>query len=260
MARRPYTPFASSSPSATTDLGSSSAATLFLVSGEVIVGELLSGDGKSIIVGLPASKHGRIPLGQPFGFELKSYGKAQRIFVVATSHDEQDSVHTVRLVLSNRATIEGAPGSLQTALFNERAAFRLPVNRDNVQGTSICSVTPSARGIRPGGARTSVRDSRFKATLLDMSFDGLGVLVSKETDAGLKGADCVHVEITTHLGIITIEGLICHRKEMPRGGGVTYGIAAGASRTARWKETDEQLLRRFITEQQRSSLERLRRA
>ncbi|QDV05976.1 hypothetical protein Poly30_14790 [Planctomycetes bacterium Poly30] len=240
--------------------------TLFLVSGEILDGEILSGDGRSIVVGLPASKRGRIPLGQPIGFELKgeapgrSTGKPQRISVVATKNDEQDSISTVRLVLSNRATIEGSPGSLQTALFNERAAFRLPVHRDTVQATTICSVTPSTRATRPGGARASVRGSRFKATLLDVSFDGIGVLVTEETDAGLKGAESVHLEIATHLGQITVEGLICHRKELPRGGGVRYGIAAGASRTARWKEADERLLRRFVTEQQRSSLERLRRA
>ncbi len=255
MARR-----ASSPPRIANGTGTSSAVCLYLTSGEILEGEILSGDGRSIIVGLPGSKRGLIPLGQPIGFELQGEGTPQRFAVVATRNEEQEGVSTVRLVLSNRSTIGGTRGTAQSALFNERASFRLPVQRDSVESATICSVTTSTRAVRIGGTRASVRGARFKATVLDVSFDGLGLLVTDKTHVGLKGALDVHIELATTVGKITIEGLICHQKQLPRGGGVRYGIAAGASRTARWRVEDERQLRRFVAEQQRASLARLRRA
>jgi hypothetical protein len=234
--------------------------TLFLTSGEVLNGEILSGDGNAIVVGLPASKRGRIPLGKPMGFELQGADPVQRLPVVATRNDEQDSISTVRLVLSNRALIGGTLGSAQTALFNERATFRLPVRRDSVSDAKICAVTASARAPRLGGTRASIRGPRHSVTILDVSFDGLGVRVSKSTHEQLTSASDVHIELETAVGLIVVEGAICHRQELPRGGGVRYGVAAGSSTAARWRDEDERSLRRFVTEQQRASLERLRRA
>lgn len=240
--------------------GATPAVSLFLSSGKVVDGEVLSGGGGSVIVGLPASGRGLVPLGKPIGLELKDDASPQRISVVATNHEDMDDVSTVRLILSNRATIDQVRGSTQLALFNERAAFRLPVHRESVDSATICSVTASSRSTRPHGPRVAVRGSRFKAKVLDVSFDGLGILVNEETDMGLKGAKDVHIEISTPGGKITVEGLICHRKEFSHGGGIRYGIAAGSSRTARWRVADEHQLRDFVTEQQRDSLSRLRRA
>ena len=234
--------------------------TLFLSSGEVLEGEILGGDGSAIVVGLPASKRGRIPLGKPIGFELNGADPVMRLPVVATRNNEQDSISTVSLVLSNRALIGGAQGSAQAALFNERASFRLPVGRNSVTEASICSVTASHRGPRAGGTRTSIRGPRHSVTVLDVSFDGLGILATKDTDSQLTSATDVHIELQTAVGPITVEGSICHRRELPRVGGVRYGIAAGASTAARWRDEDERMLRRFVTEQQRATLERLRRA
>ncbi len=247
------------SPSATRP-GTPPGVTLFLPSGEVLDGEILSGDGNAIVVGLQASKRGRIPLGKPIGFELQGANPSLRLPVVATRNDEQDSISTVRLVLSNRALISGAQGSAQAALFNERAAFRLPIVRNAVTDAKICMVTANARAPRAGGTRASIRGPRLSVTILDVSYDGLGVQVAKSTDEKLTGASDVHVQLETAVGQITVEGLICHRRELPRAGGVRYGIAAGASSAARWRDEDERMLRRFVTEQQRASLERLRRA
>ncbi|MEM8710726.1 MAG: PilZ domain-containing protein [Planctomycetota bacterium] len=236
------------------------AVTLYLGTGEEVEGEILSGDGRSITVGLPASRRGRIPLGQPTGLELHSVTPRHRISVVATRQEVEDGVDTVRLVLSNRASISGAPGSAQTILFNERSAFRLPVNQNSVTGATICSVSHFQRATRPGVAKAVVRGNRYKAKVLDVSYDGLGVLVSEVTEDRLQGAEDVHLEIATISGKLTVEGLICHRTQLPRGAGFRYGIAAGASRVAKWRDEDERLLRRFVTEQQRMSLARLRRA
>ncbi|MFT5735086.1 MAG: hypothetical protein ACI80K_003843 [Paracoccaceae bacterium] len=260
MSRRTSTPPSTRSPVSGTRR-SITAVCLFLDEGVELCGEILSGDGRSVTVGLAASAHERIPLGKPFGFEVKDAWKQHRIAVVATSIDEQDGISTAQLVLSNRATFNAAPGSIQAALFNERAAFRLPVHRDSVESMSICSVSASAPATRAGtNTRPSVRGSRYSARLLDVSFDGVGVLVSKNTDAGLQGAENAHLELLTSVGKITVEGLICHRKELAQGAGALYGIAAGASRVASWRPEDERAMRLFVTEQQRMSLERLRRA
>jgi len=231
------------------------------MSGEVLDGEILSGDGRSIVVGLQASCVTRVPLGQPIGLDLKAATPCHRISVVATKNEVVEGINTIRLVLSNRASISGDPGSAQTILFNERAAFRLPVNQASVTAATICSVSHFQRASRPGAAtKTVVRGTRYKAKVIDISFDGLGVIVGSRTDAGLKGIEDVHLEIATAAGLITVEGLIRHRSELPRGALVRYGISAGDSRVARWREEDERLLRRFVTEQQRASLQRLRRA
>ena len=238
----------------------SSGVTLYLSSGEVLDGEILSGDGSALVVGLPASKRGRIPLGKPIGFELKGSTSAHRLSVVATRNDEQDRISTVSLVLSNRARISEAQGSAPAALFNERASFRLPVPRGVVSDAKICVASVSPRAPRHGGTRASIRGPRKKATLIDVSFDGLGVRVSGSTDTQLNGTSDVHVELQTQVGLVIIEGAICHRKELPRSSGVRYGISAGSSTAARWRDEDERLLRRFVTELQRATLERLRRA
>ena len=237
-----------------------SGVTLYLASGEVLEGEILSGDGSAIVVGLPASKRGRIPLGKPIGFELKGSTPTHRVSVVATRNDEQDRISTVSLVLSNRARINDAQGSTPAALFNERASFRLPVPREAVSDATICVASVSTRAPRHGGARASIRGPRKTATMVDVSFDGLGVQVSRNTDTQLNGTSNVHIELHTHVGLVIIEGSICHRKELPRSSGVRYGISAGNSTAARWRDEDERLLRRFVTELQRATLERLRRA
>ena len=233
--------------------------TLFLTSGEILKGEILSGNGHAIVVGLAASKRGRLPLGKPIGFELNGAEPAMRLPVVATQNNEQDGISTVRLVLSNRALIGGSKGSAQAALFNERASFRLPVNRESVTEATICMVTASTRAPRLGGTRASIRGPRHKAAVLDVSFDGLGLRVSKEADANLTSASDIHIKLQTTVGLITVEGIICHRSELPRSCGARYGIAAGLSTAARWRDDDERLLRQFVTEQQRATLERLRR-
>ncbi len=250
----------SGSTSSATRSNPTAGVTLFLPSGEVLEGEILSGDGNAIVVGLPASKRGRIPLGKPIGFELKGVEPVMRLPVVATRNDVQDSISTVSLVLSNRALIGSAQGSAQAALFNERASFRLPVTRTSVTEAKICTVSMTARGPRAGATRASIRGARHPVSIIDVSFDGLGVHVTNATDAKLTSATNIHIEFETAVGNVTVEGIICHRKELPRAAGVRYGIAAGASTAARWRDEDERLLRRFVTEQQRASLERLRRA
>lgn len=150
----------------------------------------------------------------------------------------------VALEVDDRAQMERLGiGDLRNML-NERESFRSAVFPGTVVSSVLAASGPEGR---PVGRRAEV-------LLVDVSFDGVGLLVDEGHLAVLADAPFVHVGIVAPEGPpIEVVGAIRHTAPML--GGARVGVAAGVL-GARWPEAQELALRRFVLAQQRLGIER----
>lgn len=151
--------------------------------------------------------------------------------------------HTLlALQIAYRGALLNRAGDELGTIFNARAAFRISAAGSRSEQVTLCADGEPICSARLG----------------DVSFEGLGVIVTAKVarDVGLA-ADLV-VELDLADGVLPIPGTVRHMERAE--GGYRLGLQIGTVEGMAWTSTGEDRLRKFVAELQRTALERARAA